>query len=553
MNPDSLSNKKFYLLALVIGSLFFIPFLGGVHLFDWDEVNFAEVAREMIATGNYLQVQINYQPFFEKPPLFFWFQVLSMKLFGVNEFAARFPNAVTGIITLIVLFRIGTLLYNRKFGFIWALAYFGSILPHFYFRSGIIDPVFNLFIFLGIYYFIKYKWKTENQDFPALQSSSFRYLLFGGLLIGLAILTKGPVAYLIVLLTVLVYWVSVRFRLFVSIPNYILYSLYAAGVMLVWFGIEYLANGPEFILEFIVYQIRLFSTEDAGHGGFPGYHVVVLLFGCFPASIFAIRAFYKLKPVKSYQQDFRKWMIFLFWVILVLFTVVQSKIVHYSSLAYFPITYLGALTIYHLLQGKIEFNKWMKFGVLSMGILIAAIVITIPFLGQNTEVIKPLLKSDPQALAILEADVNWTGYEIIPGLILLTGIFAFIMIRKDMLLRAFQVLFLSVAVFIFTGLIFFIGRIEGYTQNAYVENCKSLVGEKAYVQTIGFKSYVHLFYTKRQPDDHPQTDRFRILRRSVDRDVYVFSKKRMEEYWDEQEGFLKLDSKNGYVMYKRIR
>src|SRR4030066_2459796 len=95
-----------------IAALLFIPFLGGVHLFDWDEINFAESAREMIESGDYLTVQINFTQFWEKPPLFIWMQVVSMKLFGINEFAARFPNAICGIITLLTLYSIGKRIYD---------------------------------------------------------------------------------------------------------------------------------------------------------------------------------------------------------------------------------------------------------------------------------------------------------------------------------------------------------------------------------------------------------------------------------------------------------
>src|SRR4029077_18391148 len=92
-------------LLIVIASLIlFIPFLGAVHLFDWDEINFAEASREMLVTHNYSIPQINFQPFWEKPPLFFWLQVISMKMFGVNEFASRSPNSVCGVLTLITLF-----------------------------------------------------------------------------------------------------------------------------------------------------------------------------------------------------------------------------------------------------------------------------------------------------------------------------------------------------------------------------------------------------------------------------------------------------------------
>ena len=87
-------------LLTVIGLLFFLPFLGSVHLFDWDEINFAESSREMLVSKNFFQVQINYEPFMEKPPLFFWLQSFSMFVFGVTEFAARFPNAIFGVLTL---------------------------------------------------------------------------------------------------------------------------------------------------------------------------------------------------------------------------------------------------------------------------------------------------------------------------------------------------------------------------------------------------------------------------------------------------------------------
>ena len=68
-------------LWIVLSALFFLPFLGGVHLFDWDEINFAELAREMVVTGDFLRMHINYEVFTEKPPLFFW--MLSALSFAV--------------------------------------------------------------------------------------------------------------------------------------------------------------------------------------------------------------------------------------------------------------------------------------------------------------------------------------------------------------------------------------------------------------------------------------------------------------------------------------
>ena len=103
----------------VVAALFLLPFMGSVHLFDTDETNYAETAREMIVSGDYLTVQIDFEPFPEKPPLFFWLQVLSMKVFGINEFAARFPNVICGILSLFMLYFFGRKVYSHRFGLLW--------------------------------------------------------------------------------------------------------------------------------------------------------------------------------------------------------------------------------------------------------------------------------------------------------------------------------------------------------------------------------------------------------------------------------------------------
>jgi len=415
----TLNEKHYPFLIFALSALFFIPFLGGAHLFDWDEVNFAEMAREMIVSDNFLQLSIDFRPFYQKPPLFIWMQAFCMKLFGVDEFAARLPNAICGIVSLQVLFAIGKKLFNARFGLIWAGVYMGSILPHFYFRSGIIDPWFNLFIFLGLYFFILFYWKKEEIGNVLLEKSKWQYLVLGGLLLGMGILTKGPVAYLIVGLVLFVYWIYERFRFYVSPLEFILYSLAASVVTLAWFGVETLINGPTFVYEFTKYQYVLFSTPDAGHGGFPGYHFVVLLLGCFPASIFALRAFAKFRdPLSTNQKDFTRWIKILFWVVLILFTIVKSKIVHYSSLCYFPITYLAALVIDQILEKKLAFPKWIVSGLAVIGGLFMVLTGALPFLGQNIEWLQERI-GDARTKATLNADVVWTYWDLIPSLVLL--------------------------------------------------------------------------------------------------------------------------------------
>ncbi|MBM3434623.1 MAG: glycosyltransferase family 39 protein [Bacteroidetes bacterium] len=548
-----MKDYRSYILLITLGAVFYLPFIGNVHLFDWDEVNFAEISREMIVTGDFLKVQVNFVPFYEKPPLFFWMQVIAMKAFGVNEFAARFPNAIIGIITLIALFRIGARLFGSRFGMLWTLAYFGSILPHLYSKSGIIDPLFNLFIFLGIYHLMKFKWSKENSQLPGFTHAPFLYLFLSGIFIGLALLTKGPVAYLIMILTFAAYWAWNRFKFFIRISDFLIFSLVAFGLMFIWLGLETYHHGYAFMKEFIVYQIRLFTTHDAGHVGFPGFHIIVLLFGCFPASVFAIRGFYKLRPESDYQQDFRKWMVILFWVVLVLFSVVQSKIVHYSSLAYFPLTFLAALVISNIIAGKINLTRGMRFGLATIAVVFILLSAFAPVVGKNPEWIKPLFSNNTDALASLHADVSWSLWESISGLILIaTLVLFFFLIHRQKIMAAFQTLFIGIAVVVISGLIFYAGRIEIYSQNANAEFCKSLAGKDCYIKTSGFKSYIPLFYSKRMPPIHAKSDDIGWLTwENVDKDVYIIAKSHLKSYWESVPTTEIIGERNGFLFVKR--
>ena len=354
-------------------------------------------------------------------------------------------------------------------------------------------------------------------------------------------------------LTIFVYWAMQRFRWFVSFNHFLVYGLTIISVALLWFGIEVWIHGSWFINEFITYQICLFSTPDAGHKGFLGYHFVVLLVGCFPASIFAIRSFFKMpSPTTKYQADFKQWMLILFWVVLILFSIVQSKIVHYSSMCYFPLTFLAALSIHPILKGTIVFNRWMKFGVGILGGILVIVTFITPFLGQNIALIKPLFSKDPFALANLDAKVVWTGFEVIPSLILLGVLVAFFILQKNQKWRSFQVLFGGMMLFMLLTLTFYINRIEGYSQRAAIEFYESKAKEDCYILTHAYKSYAYLFYAQKRPMTNEKSwDRNWLLNGAVDKPVYVVSKIHKAHELENNVDLEKLYSKNGFVFFKR--
>ena len=533
----SLSPVRIQVIIVVSALLLFLPGLGAVHLFDWDEINFAEIAREMISTGDWSRPQIEFKPFYEKPPLFMWMQALGMSVFGVGEFAARFPNVICGAITLLVLYRIGSREQGNTFGLLWVLAYIGSILPNLYFRSGIIDPWFNLFIFLGLYSFIR-----------SAREGSWRFAMASGGLMGLAVMTKGPAAIIIVGLTISAYWALRKFSTFLRWKDVLLMLLSMLVVISLWFGSDHVRNGPAFTEAFFQRQVALFMEEDAGHGGFFGYHFVVLLFGCFPASIFAIQEL--LKPTKGtdVQNETRRWMVILLWVVLILFSIVSTKIVHYSSLCYFPITYLAAIQLQRIWQKKESFG-WTRFALGTIGTVIAIVFIIAPFLGMSPQLMKPLLANDPFAEANLEAQVHWTGLEFFAGAWLI-GILmvAHFLHSKSHFRASLLASLVGSMVFISLGLMLFINNIEGYSQRAAVDFFAAHAGEKCWFMNHGYKSYVPSFYgrmTEAKPDDET------LIRGVIDRPVYLCSKVTSVEQVMGYKTFKETGRANGFVFFER--
>lgn len=542
-------NRKFVpeLLIILTGALLFIPFIGGIHLFDWDEVNFAESAREMIVTRDYLTVNINFIPFWEKPPLFIWFQVLSMKIFGINEFAARFPNAICGIFTLLYLYTTGRRLIDRSFGFLWILVYTGSVLPFFYFKSGIIDPWFNLFIFSGLISFVLFLDTNKS-------AQRWLRLLLSAALLGLAVLTKGPVAILIFCLVVAVYWILNKFRLKISAVEIISYLLVLILVGGIWFLIQIIIGNWHVVSDFLTYQVRLFKNQDAGHGGFFLYHPVVLFFGVFPASIFALKGFRRGYYDDPFLKPFKLWLLILFLVVLILFSIVRTKIVHYSSLCYFPLTFFGACAIHSIIHDRAKNFKWLNILYAVIGILYGIAGGLVPFIMMHKErILQAGWIKDEFAAANLQSNVHWSGYEALISLPLIAGVIIVLFLLGRNKKLAYIFLFGSTLIWIYLNILIITPKVEKISQNALIEFCRERVGEDCYVETLGMKSYAHLFYTaKKKPLNENSYDRGWLLTGKIDKPVYFILRNRSAaKYRDQYPGLSLYYEKNGFVFLKR--
>jgi len=462
--------------------ILFIPFLGDVYLFDWDEINFAEAAREMLVTGDWLNVRINYEPFWEKPPLFIWLQAISMKIFGINEFAARFPNALAGLVTINILYSTVYKRYSKQAAVFTILMYLGSFTSHFYFKSGIIDPVFNLFIFLSILYLIK-----------SIETAKLSSFIWSGFYLGLAVITKGPVAILLVGLSGLVYQVvyGVTFYNFKKLLVLLVGLLIAPGL---YFGVEVYTAGWWFLNEFIVYQIDLFRYPIASHGQPVYYHLVVLLLGCFPLFGFAIGDMCRQKTRVSGDTTFYRWMKVLFWVVLVVFSMVTTKIVHYSSMCYIPLAVVGGVWLSNL----VKMTVWERILLSVVGAVWVVILTVFGIMGIRTAEMTNYLSKvieDDFVRAQLSTDVVWSVVPIVLA-VLLAGMLIKTVIKGDKL-SVSQFLVWNMLIITFT-ILTIVPRVEHLTQKEWKSHLTTYQNKEMQHFTLGFKSYAHRYYTHQQ-------------------------------------------------------
>lgn len=535
---ESLGASQYRFFIIVVATLLYVPFLGAVHLFDWDEINFAESAREMLVSGDLLTVKINFEPFWEKPPLFIWLQVLSMKLFGVNEFAARFPNAIIGIVSLLVTFEIGKLIKDNFFGLIFSVAFGLSALPLLYFKSGIIDPLFNLSIFASIFFAFQY-----------LVKAHFLSGILSAVILGLAVLTKGPAAMAIALFTLVPFYIIERKRLNFKLLHFIFFVLI---LLLVGFSYHFYQafNGNWFLItDFFEYQLRLLKTEDAGHGGSVFYHPTVLLFGVFPTSVFAIFSVAKLKLENDL---FKKLMFILFLVVLVIFSLAKTKIIHYSSLCYFPMAYLAATGIYHLIKNDRDIPRLYKVLIF----VLASVYVLAPGLIQIIATFedKTLLTNwikDPFAIDSLSRVVNWSGYEFTLGIALLAALIIFVYTKFST--RNFMGIYFSVAIFCILFFIVFVPKIEKYSQGAHIEFIEKAKSENAPITTLNFKSYAPFFYSGKTSATCQQCNETQFLLNSnqVTKSYFVCKTIHLEEILKTHQNLEYVTREGGFILLKK--
>ena len=147
MNDEKNLAWPVYLVLLVIISFQILFGIGGTALLDPDEPVYAETAKEMIRFGDYLSPRIYNEFWYDKPPIFYWLVVLSLKIFGgFSELAARLPASLMAIGSILMTALASARLFGARTGFWSGIVMGTSIILMYMGKASVTDSTLLFFM-----------------------------------------------------------------------------------------------------------------------------------------------------------------------------------------------------------------------------------------------------------------------------------------------------------------------------------------------------------------------------------------------------------------------
>jgi 4-amino-4-deoxy-L-arabinose transferase-like glycosyltransferase len=398
---QSSGSARDLLVILAVGCLVLLPNLGAVSLWDLDEALWGSTTVEMARRGDWIVPWHNDEVSTHKPPLMFWVMLVGSGLCGENEFGFRIGSAVFGILTALVVYRLGARLACRQVGLVAAIACLTAV--NLVLISRAANPDIEL-TFLGVaaLTIFVHSCRTEGGSSAASwppQGRIGRLPLVAAIalyvVLGLAVLTKGPlgVALPAVALGLFVWWhnlaVSREARAGRALGSRIaaviaegwraawgLRPLTALVVVLVvagpWYVLVHERSGGAFGADFIgIHHVQRFLEPMEGHRGPLFFYLPALLVGMFPWSMFAIpTALDTARRLRGAAAGRATAMLLVTWLAtwIGIFSLAQTKLPNYILPAYPAAALLVALFLVEWMRSPTPASgRWMQ---IALGLLI---------------------------------------------------------------------------------------------------------------------------------------------------------------------------------------
>ncbi len=329
--------SRHLLILLLVGGIVFFAGVGRLPLLEPDEGRNAEVAREMLASGDFITPHFNSLAYLDKPVVYFWMVAASFRLWGLTEWAARFPSALMALGTMVLAWFLARRMFGDSTGLRAGIVLATTPLVIAYARWVIFDMTLAFLVTVTMTSF----WFAEASGYrrPWLDA-----LMFAAM--GVATITKGPVGFLLPLLSIMVFQaLRGRFRELKRLRWGLGVVVFLAAA-LPWF-IAVSARNPDFP-RYALWEesLQRFATGSTRRGGSFLYYLPIYFLGFFPWSFFLFfAAVNRWRRWRDLRDETHKPVLFLIsWaaLIFVFFSVSQSKLPGYFLPATVPLSILMA-------------------------------------------------------------------------------------------------------------------------------------------------------------------------------------------------------------------
>lgn len=319
-------------LLLLCYFIFFFN-IGNYALMDVDETRYVSMARDMFHSKDFLTLYLNGEYFFEKPPLYFWGECLSFALFGkVNEFTARFPVALYGTLSTLLVYFTGKKIISRRYGFISALILATTLEFVMLAKFAILDIVVTTCIGFSVMFGFLTQFVNDK-------NKKYMWWLFY-IFSGLAVMAKGIPGFVVpfaVMFFVTLYNKTFKqiFKPQYILPGFVLFFL----IVLPWHIVMLKMHDPLFFNEYIMkhHINRFFSSSEIDREQPFYFYFVTVLWGLIPWVFSGIAVgITKLKTFKNIavselnnSQKFMMFNIIAFIVTMLFFSSSSTKLITY--------------------------------------------------------------------------------------------------------------------------------------------------------------------------------------------------------------------------------
>jgi 4-amino-4-deoxy-L-arabinose transferase-like glycosyltransferase len=360
----------------LVAAIATLPGLGTGTLWDNSETAYGEVAREILLTHDWVVMHLNLTPWFVQPPLYFWIAAGFAKIFGVGSFALRLPSALATIAMGASIGYASARLAGPRVGLYGAIVLSTSLMQAIIGRMAIMDALLDLAVAIGILALFRAftgGWQAAS-------------VLGAAIAIALGILAKGPVAFVVVALVIVPWFMWERFaRARLTYPPI---WLWVAGLALLlaidvpWFALLATREGLHAIDRLIGhYTFGRYVKTIESQSGPVWYYVPVVILGFFPWIAYlpnaAVAAWKRTRTPDDMSVHLAR--LALVWSVapFVFFSLAQTKLPNYLALELPALALLVALWFDQLALGEPRRSALIATAVIPLTIGAVAIAIAI--------------------------------------------------------------------------------------------------------------------------------------------------------------------------------